>query len=204
MRRSILTAAAAAVVVACSAASPAFADEIDGATEPVIVEETETVEETDTVEEPDTEEPAVDPIPVTPIGVEYFDDCGTMNDGFFLPEEQEGVVDYLFETDGWGTPITVTAVLDDGYVLADGAVDEWEYPASTDEPCEDGTEQPAPPQGEVPVKLEPAAATDETAPELAATGVDGGSAALIGGAALLLGGALLGAQALRRRAAAKQ
>lgn len=198
MRRSILTAAAAAVVIACSVASPAFADDADGDTEPVIVEET------DTVEEPVVEEPAVEPIPVSPIGVEYFDDCGTMNDGFFLPEEQEGVIDYLFENEGWGTPITVTAVLADGYVLADGAVGEWEYPASTDEPCEDGgTGQPTPPSGEVPVKPEPAATTDEKAPKLAATGVDGGSAAVIGGGALLLGGALLGAQALRRRAAAK-
>jgi hypothetical protein len=200
MRRSILTAAAAAVVIACSAASPAFADEIDGVTDTVIVEETENVEEPGA-----GEEPAVDPIPVTPIGVEYFDDCGTMNDGFFLPEEEEGVIDYLFESDGWGTPITVTAVLEDGYVLADGAVGVWEYPASTDEPCEDGgTGQPAPPQGEVPVKLEPAATSDEKAPELAATGADGGTAIVIGGGALLLGGALLGAQALRRRAAAKQ
>jgi hypothetical protein len=199
MRRSILTAAAAAVVIACSAASPAFADDIDGDTEPVIVDET------DTVEEPAVEEPVVDPIPVTPIGVEYFDDCGTKNDGFFFPDEEEGVIDYEIASEGWGSPYTVTVVLEEGYVLAEGATGVWEFPPLTgfDEVCEDQSEQPAPAEAGA-ATPPPAQPVKTQAAELAATGADGGTAIVVGGGALLLGGALLGAQALRRRAAAKQ
>ena len=157
-----------------------------------------------------TEEPGV--IAITPIGVELVDDCGTMNDGFYGPDVEEGVIEYGI-TGGFGAGYTVTAVLAEGYVLAEGASGVWEFPALTDEPCEDAGEPTDPPQPSTPTEPAAPAQSTETAKSaksdettsstLAETGFDGGIIAGIASAAVLLGGALVGGAYFARRRAAE-
>jgi hypothetical protein len=160
-------------------------------------------------EETEPSDAVVAPIAVTPTGVELVDECGTANDGFFFPDEQEGVVTYDIEG-AFGEGYTVTAVLAEGYVLAEGATGIWEYPALTDSPCDDAgtpTDPSEPSTPAEPADAAPAAEvsepTDASSSALAETGFDGGIVAGIAAGAVLLGGALVGGTAFARRRAAE-
>lgn len=142
-------------------------------------------------------------IPVTPLGVEHDDPCGTMNDGFFLPEEEEGVLEYKFEGGLNGADITVTAILAEGYVLAEGALGVWQFPQMTNVPCAAAPApvDPAAPAG--PATPAVPAATSTPVAALAKTGFESGTIAVTAAAALLAGGALIGGRAIARRRATK-
>lgn len=144
----------------------------------------------------ETDEPGV--IAVTPIGVELVDDCGTMNDGFFFPEAEEGVIKYDIQG-GFGAGYIVTAVLAEGYVLAEGAPGAWEFPALTDAACEEAGAPTDPSQPATPAE----SAGPAQSSTLAETGFEGDTAGAIAAAAVLLGGALLGGVLFARRRAAE-
>jgi hypothetical protein len=72
------------------------------------------------------------PVFVTPEAPEFVDECGTDEDGYFLPEDTD---EYFYVVSEDGDTVTIEVIIDaEGVEFAEGAVTEWEF-TFTDEAC---------------------------------------------------------------------